>query len=163
GHCTRGRMLRMRSLFVMVFSWLFPGFGAAFARQTRAMLVWAAVAIACTLAIAVSIWFVPLAIAVRFASAVGGYRRGPASGRVRLRRDGGAALIAVAIHAVAFPMLKMTAVEAFKVPASSMVPTLAVGDHIFVEKLSKHWHAFERGEVVVFRQPCEPDRDYIKR
>jgi signal peptidase I len=56
-----------------------------------------------------------------------------------------------------------------------MYPTLEIGDHIFVNKfiygIRIPWTStklFEirtpkRGEVIVFIQPCEPDRDYIKR
>jgi signal peptidase I len=66
-------------------------------------------------------------------------------------------------------------IEAFKIPSSSMYPTLEIGDHIFVNKfiygVRIPWTStklFElrgpkRGEVIVFMQPCQPDRDYIKR
>jgi signal peptidase I len=62
--------------------------------------------------------------------------------------------------------------EAFKVPASSMVPTLLVGDHFFVNKFvygipipftnSKIGARLpERGDVIVFRRPGDPDSDDI--
>jgi signal peptidase I len=66
-------------------------------------------------------------------------------------------------------------IEAFKIPSSSMYPTLEIGDHIFVNKfiygIRVPWtniKFFElrpphRGEVIVFKYPCDPDRDYIKR
>jgi signal peptidase I len=66
-------------------------------------------------------------------------------------------------------------IEAFKIPSSSMYPTLEIGDHIFVNKFiygiripwtnMKFFEIREpkRGEVIVFMQPCEPERDYIKR
>jgi signal peptidase I len=56
-----------------------------------------------------------------------------------------------------------------------MYPTLEIGDHIFVNKFiyglripytrTKFFELRgpERGEVIVFMQPCEPERDYIKR
>src|SRR3954462_2172628 len=80
---------------------------------------------------------------------------------------GAAILIALALRAFV--------IEAFKIPSSSMYPTLEIGDHIFVNKfiygLRIPWtntKLFElrgpkRGEVIVFIQPCMPDRDYIKR
>jgi signal peptidase I len=80
---------------------------------------------------------------------------------------GAAILIALALRAVV--------IEAFKIPSSSMYPTLEVNDHIFVNKLLYgfripftttkllEWRKPHRGEVIVFMQPCEPDRDYIKR
>ncbi|MBI2346320.1 MAG: signal peptidase I [Deltaproteobacteria bacterium] len=66
-------------------------------------------------------------------------------------------------------------IEAFKIPSSSMVPTLLVGDHLFVNKFvyglrvpfTKHWIARfrlpHRGEVVVFIYPREESKDFIKR
>jgi signal peptidase I len=56
-----------------------------------------------------------------------------------------------------------------------MYPTLEINDHIFVNKFIYglripfttvklfEWRKPARGEVIVFIQPCEPDRDYIKR
>jgi len=80
---------------------------------------------------------------------------------------GAAILIALALRAFV--------IEAFKIPSSSMYPTLEIGDHIFVNKfiygVRIPWTTtklFElrgphRGEVIVFIYPCDPDRDYIKR
>jgi signal peptidase I len=80
---------------------------------------------------------------------------------------GAAVLIALALRAFV--------IEAFKIPSSSMYPTLEIGDHIFVNKflygMRIPWTStkiFElrgprRGEVIVFMQPCQPERDYIKR
>jgi signal peptidase I len=80
---------------------------------------------------------------------------------------GAAILIALALRAVVL--------EAFKIPSSSMYPTLEINDHIFVNKFIYgvripftttklvEWREPRRGEVIVFMQPCEPDRDYIKR
>jgi signal peptidase I len=71
--------------------------------------------------------------------------------------------------------LRAFALEAFKIPSGSMIPSLEIGDHIFVNKLvyglripGTHSRLFEvrkpeRGEVVVFINPCEPDKDFIKR
>src|SRR5689334_21155602 len=80
---------------------------------------------------------------------------------------GAAILIALALRAVVL--------EAFKIPSSSMYPTLEINDHIFVNKFIygvripfTKTKLFEvrgpaRGEVIVFIYPCDPDRDYIKR
>jgi len=65
--------------------------------------------------------------------------------------------------------------EPFRIPSSSMVPTLLVGDFIFVNKYAyglrlpvlrtKFVETGEpdRGDVVVFRLPSEPSTNYIKR
>jgi signal peptidase I len=86
--------------------------------------------------------------------------------REHVQSIGGAILIALVLRAFV--------VEAFKIPSSSMYPTLEIGDHIFVSKfiygVRIPWtrtklfaRAPERGEVIVFIYPCDPDRDYIKR
>jgi signal peptidase I len=65
--------------------------------------------------------------------------------------------------------------EAFKIPSGSMIPTLQVGDHIFVNKFSygpaipfthkRLWSNMppHRGEVMVFAFPEHPEQDFIKR
>lgn len=66
-------------------------------------------------------------------------------------------------------------VEPFKIPSSSMVPTLKVGDYIFVNKFhyglrvpwTKAWPVHgslpARGEVIVFIWPVDEKLDFIKR
>jgi signal peptidase I len=72
-------------------------------------------------------------------------------------------------------LLRAFVIEAFKIPSSSMYPTLEIGDHIFVNKFIYglripytntkflELRGPKRGEVIVFAKPCEPWRDYIKR
>ncbi|MFN8390518.1 MAG: signal peptidase I [Bdellovibrionota bacterium] len=72
-------------------------------------------------------------------------------------------------------MLRASVVEAFKIPSSSMEPTLDIGDHILVNKLSyglrlpfvtKTLFDFrlpKHGDVVVFTLPDDPDTNIIKR
>ena len=67
------------------------------------------------------------------------------------------------------------AVQAFKIPTGSMEENLLIGDHLLVNKLvyspsfgSLEDRLFgkkkiERGHVVVFKFPEEPERDFIKR
>ncbi|MCE5312085.1 MAG: signal peptidase I [Nitrospiraceae bacterium] len=66
-------------------------------------------------------------------------------------------------------------VQAFKIPSGSMIPTLLVGDHLLVNKFiygleipftNKKILALkspQRGDIVVFRFPEDPSRDFIKR
>lgn len=66
-------------------------------------------------------------------------------------------------------------VQAFKIPSSSMEPTLLVGDHLLVNRLSYVTKVpftdiviFDlgrpsRGDVVVFRYPVDRTKDFIKR
>ena len=94
-------------------------------------------------------------------------RPGKSTTRDYVESIGAAILIALALRAVVL--------EAFKIPSSSMYPTLEIGDHIFVNKFiygvripwtTTKFFQFrgpDRGEVIVFIYPCDPDRDYIKR
>lgn len=72
-------------------------------------------------------------------------------------------------------LLRGFVVEAFRIPSGSMVPTLLVGDHIFVSKLAYairvpftqlrlvELGVPRRGDVIVFENPREPHKDYVKR
>lgn len=65
--------------------------------------------------------------------------------------------------------------ESFKIPSSSMVPTLHIGDHIFVSKFDYglsvpftqiemiRWSEPKRGDVIVFLYPKDPSLHYVKR
>jgi signal peptidase I len=84
-----------------------------------------------------------------------------------------AGLIAIGIRTIAF--------EPFNIPSGSMIPTLLVGDYLFVSKYSygysRHSMPFspnlfsgrifgsmpERGDVAVFKLPRDNSTDYIKR
>ncbi|MFP4445936.1 MAG: signal peptidase I [Desulfosudaceae bacterium] len=72
-------------------------------------------------------------------------------------------------------LIRTFVVQAFKIPSGSMEPTLQVGDHILVNKfaygvdipffkvpLIPRDHP-ERGDVVVFKYPEDPRKDFIKR
>jgi signal peptidase I len=76
--------------------------------------------------------------------------------------------------------IRSSIVEPFKIPSGSMIPTLYVGDFIFVNKFSYglklpfsdlfgdpvtliHRDPPKRGDVIVFLYPKEPDTHYIKR
>ncbi len=107
----------------------------------------------------------------------------PAPGAMAKRKPSGwletvktvvyAGLIAIAIRTIAF--------EPFNIPSASMVPTLLVGDYLFVSKFSYGYSRFsmpfsprlwegrifaslpERGDIAVFRWPRDESTDYIKR
>lgn len=66
-------------------------------------------------------------------------------------------------------------VEAFKIPSSSMEDNLLIGDHILVNKFAYApalynigkkvlpIHDVHRGDVIVFKYPEDPSRNFIKR
>ncbi len=89
--------------------------------------------------------------------------------------------IAVEYSRSFFPVLLLVVVvrsflyEPFRIPSGSMIPTLLVGDFIFVNKYTYgirlpvlHTKVLdgndpERGDVMVFRLPSDPGVNYIKR
>ncbi len=74
-----------------------------------------------------------------------------------------AVLTAPLLAVVVALSLRAWVVEAFRIPAGSMIPTLQVGDHLFVNKMSYQLRGPERGEVAVFVYPLDPSKDFIKR
>lgn len=72
-------------------------------------------------------------------------------------------------------LIRTFIIQAFKIPSGSMIPTLLIGDHILVNKFiygtkipfsDKHFLVFkkpEKGDIIVFRYPEDPKRDFIKR
>jgi signal peptidase I len=72
-------------------------------------------------------------------------------------------------------LLRAFVVEAFQIPSGSMLPTLEVGDHIFVSKFAyavgipftnaklARLDTPKRGDVIVFKYPPDQNVDYIKR
>jgi len=81
-----------------------------------------------------------------------------------------------AIYAVVLTLLlRVFVVQAFRIQSESLVPTLLVGDFLFVNKFEygakipfTHLRLPgitkpHQGDVIVFQYPQDPSRDYIKR
>ncbi len=87
----------------------------------------------------------------------------------------------LAIAIVIVMLLRSSIIEPYKIPSGSMIPTLFIGDHIFVNKFS---YGFKvplteffldkpiymtkqevpaRGDVIVFKYPRDESINYIKR
>ncbi len=93
------------------------------------------------------------------------------SKKSRLRENVEALLIAVALAL----FIRAFVVQPFKIPSGSMIPTLLIGDQIFVTKFSYGVRMPftnsvlipvgrpKRGEIVVFKYPEDPTKDFIKR
>jgi len=100
------------------------------------------------------------------------------------RKEGGIAeTIRVIFHALIIALVIRTFLfQPFNIPSGSMIPTLLVGDYLFVSKYSYGYTHYslplspdlfsgripgtwlpERGDVVVFRLPRDDSIDYIKR
>jgi signal peptidase I len=54
-------------------------------------------------------------------------------------------------------------VQAFRIPSGSMEDTLLVGDFLLVSKFLYRFTEPAPGDVVVFKYPLDPKRDFIKR
>ena len=72
-------------------------------------------------------------------------------------------------------MIRWLFLESYVIPTSSMIPTLLVNDHIFVNKISfglripftekwlVNWGEPQRGDVVIFKFPESRSKYFIKR
>ena len=50
-----------------------------------------------------------------------------------------------------------------KVEGTSMLPELQDQERIFINKFVYRWEPIERGDIVVFHYPRDPEKSYIKR
>lgn len=50
-------------------------------------------------------------------------------------------------------------VKPYRIPSGSMEPTLAIGQRVLVDRVSKHFTSFHRGDVVVFHPPKGADSE----
>jgi signal peptidase I len=76
----------------------------------------------------------------------------------------------VAIALVIAAVVRIFIAEPRFIPSPSMVPSLAVGDRLLVEKVSYRLHLPQRGDIVVFEPPPQlqeygylPSQAFIKR
>ena len=72
-------------------------------------------------------------------------------------------------------LIRAYVIQAFKIPSGSMIPTLVIGDHILVNKFLYgtkipfsetrvlEFTKPEKGNIIVFKYPEDPTRDFIKR
>ncbi|MEW6571264.1 MAG: signal peptidase I [Nitrospirota bacterium] len=72
-------------------------------------------------------------------------------------------------------LIRTYVVQAFKIPSGSMIPTLLIGDHILVNKFMYGTKIPftdnkvlaikkpENGDIIVFKYPENPKKDFIKR
>jgi signal peptidase I len=151
-----------------------PGLGQAFVGHALRGVLWAALpfvlcAIFVVFAREPSTWTVLAALS---GSAMLGYLGAivdvAAMPAAKHRPASLGAVIAVAVAPILLgPVvavgLRALVVEAFKVPSGAMIPTIAVGDHLFVDKAVYRRRLPRRGEVFVFQFPERPAQDFVKR
>ena len=97
-------------------------------------------------------------------------------------RSGAKDTVRVVIHALILALIvRVFLFQPFNIPSGSMIPTLLIGDYLFVSKYSYGYSRYsfpfgpnlfsgriwakepERGDVVVFKLPRDNETDYIKR
>lgn len=95
----------------------------------------------------------------------------PAPQRSHLRENIEAILVAILIAL----FIRTFVVQAFKIPSGSMKQTLLIGDHILVSKFIygvkiPYWNKTiiplkspQRDDIIVFKYPVDPNKDFIKR
>ena len=86
-----------------------------------------------------------------------------------------ASFFALVVAVLAMLTVRWAAVEPYVIPSGSMLPTLLINDHIFVNKAAyglrwpfsrkwiAQWSTPKRGEVVVFHSVRNPEIFFIKR
>lgn len=82
---------------------------------------------------------------------------------------------AIATALILALIIRAYIVQAFKIPSGSMIPTLLIGDHILVNKFLYgtkipftdtkilEFRKPEKGDIIVFKYPENPEKDFIKR
>ena len=91
-------------------------------------------------------------------------------------------LVKIIVHAVIIAVVVRTLLfQPFNIPSGSLIPTLLIGDYIFVSKYSYGYSRYsipfspnlfsgriwsappQRGDIAVFKTPKDNSTDYIKR
>lgn len=54
-------------------------------------------------------------------------------------------------------------IQAYKIPAGSMKPSLEIGDHILIDKTTRVKDPIRTGDIIVFEYPEDPSRNFVKR
>ncbi|HHY41041.1 MAG TPA: signal peptidase I [Syntrophaceticus sp.] len=72
-------------------------------------------------------------------------------------------LQAVVLAIILATVIRVWLLEPFYIPSPSMEPTLFPGDRIIVNKIGYKFREPERGDVIVFHYPLDPERDFVKR
>ena len=153
----------MRTVAVLFNLFLVPGVGHVAIGRWRRGLPW----LVAVLLTAPSALFHPAAVLVlmvvpRIASAieVGFLERRSQPTPLQALAVYGGGLFAAAVW---FSLMQNFVVEAWKIPSGAMIPTLEIGDHVFGSKLAYQLGEPARGDIAVFVNPCEPDKDFVKR
>lgn len=70
---------------------------------------------------------------------------------------------AIVIAVLLALVIKTFVIEIFQVEGHSMYPTLEDGERLVVNKFIYRFKKPQRGDIIIFKYPADPDYDYIKR
>ena len=76
------------------------------------------------------------------------------------RREYIEAIVVALIIAV---ILRTFVIQAYHIPTESMENTLLVGDYLLVDKFTYHFREPRAGDILIFKYPLNPNKDYVKR
>ncbi len=80
-----------------------------------------------------------------------------------LKREAKEWLNSIVVALILTLIIRTFVVQAFKIPSGSMRPTLLEGDKLFVNKYVYRFEQPKSGDIIVFRFPNDPKKDFIKR
>ena len=112
--------------------------------------------------------------------------KGAANDAPAAKEEGWWETVKVIVQALVIALVVRTLLfQPFNIPSGSLIPTLLIGDYLFVSKYSYGYSHYslpslidlapsampgrifysppKRGDIVVFRPPGDPDEDFIKR
>ncbi len=72
------------------------------------------------------------------------------------------AKFAIAALFIAIPIRWFVA-QPFVVSGMSMAPNIEPGEYLVIDKLSYHLHELQRGDIIIFHYPLDPNTDLVKR
>jgi len=90
--------------------------------------------------------------------------------RIKFNNNKGFAVVLVLLFA-----MRWSFADHYRVPTGSMIPTIAIGDHVFVNKMAydlklpftdivlTETGSPQRGDIIVFKYPKDPSINYVKR
>jgi signal peptidase I len=74
-----------------------------------------------------------------------------------------AALVLKFLFGLGLEAVRGHVVQAYRIPSRSMEPTILIGDHIYASKRTYQDRAPRRGDLVVYRYPSDPSREFLGR
>jgi signal peptidase I len=109
-----------------------------------------------TIVFSISLLLLRKKIAIEFTL----YQSNPRNWLKRTWKEWGEPFLIAAVIAI---VIRTFILGPYKIPTGSMRPTLMERDRIFVDKISYRLRQPERGEIIVFKYPEEPKKDFVKR